>query len=33
MAKDPTGRYLILGSIVGQLLGFLVMRKIVDIKV
>ena len=33
MAKDPAGRYLILGSIVGQLLGFLVMRKIVDIKV
>jgi tight adherence protein B len=33
MAKDHTGRYLILGSIIGQLLGFLVMKKIVDIKV
>ena len=33
MAKDPTGRYLILGAIIGQLLGFLVMKKIVDIKV
>jgi tight adherence protein B len=33
MAKDPTGRYLILGSIIGQLLGFVVMKKIVDIKV
>ena len=33
MAKDPAGRYLILGSIIGQLLGFMVMRKIVDIKV
>jgi tight adherence protein B len=33
MAKDPAGRYLILGSIIGQLLGFLVMKRIVDIKV
>ena len=33
MAKDPTGRYLILASILGQLLGFMVMKKIVDIKV
>ncbi len=33
MVKDPAGRYLILGAIIAMLLGYLVMKKIVDIKV
>jgi tight adherence protein B len=33
MAADPTGKWMILGAIVAQLLGFLVIRKIVNIKV
>ncbi len=33
MAHDPTGRYMILGAVVGQIVGYLVMRRIVDIKV
>lgn len=33
MAQDPIGRYLIFGAIAGQIVGYLIMRKIVDIKV
>jgi len=33
MAKDEHGKWLIVGSIFGQLLGYLTMRKIVNIKV
>ena len=33
MAADSTGKWMILGAIVAQLLGFLVIRKIVNIKV
>lgn len=33
MASDPDGKYLIGGSIMGQLVGFLVIRKIINIKV
>jgi tight adherence protein B len=33
MADDPDGRYMILGAVAGQVLGYLVMRKIVDIRV
>jgi len=33
MAKDPDGKWLIAGAIVAQLLGYYIMRRIVDIKV
>ena len=33
MAKDPDGKYLIIGSVVGQVIGYYIMRRIVDIKV
>lgn len=33
MAADPDGKHLIIAAIVAQVLGFLVMRKITDIKV
>jgi tight adherence protein B len=33
MAKDPDGKWLIAGAVVAQLLGYYVMRRIVDIKV
>jgi tight adherence protein B len=33
MAEDPDGKYMILGAILGQALGYLVMRKIVNIRV
>lgn len=33
MAKDPDGRYMILGAIVGQVLGYYCMRRIINIRV
>jgi tight adherence protein B len=33
LANDPDGKYIILGAIVAQILGFLIMRRITDIKV
>jgi tight adherence protein B len=33
MADDPDGKYLIIGAIVGQIIGYFVMRRIIDIKV
>ena len=33
MVADPDGRWLVAGAVVCQILGYLVMRKIVDIKV
>ena len=33
MAADPDGKWMIAGSVVAQLLGYYVMRRIVDIKV
>jgi tight adherence protein B len=33
MARDPTGRYMILGAIVGQIIGYFIMKRIVNIKV
>jgi len=33
MAKDPDGKWLIVGAVVAQLLGYYIMRRIVDIKV
>lgn len=33
MAHDPQGRYMIVGAILGQIVGYLVMRKIINIKV
>ena len=33
MARDPDGKWLIAGAIVAQLLGYYIMRRIVDIKV
>ena len=33
MAKDPIGRYMIAGIIVGQVLGYFFIKRIVDIKV
>lgn len=33
MARDPHGRFMILGAILGQISGYIVMRWIVDIKV
>jgi len=33
MAKDPDGKWLIAGAVVAQLLGYYIMRRIVDIKV
>ena len=33
MAKDSDGKWLIVGAILGQLLGYLVMKKIINIKV
>ncbi|MBI4908512.1 MAG: type II secretion system F family protein [Acidobacteria bacterium] len=33
MARDPDGRYLIVGAIAGQFLGYFFMRRIIDIKV
>jgi len=33
MAKDPDGKYLIVGAITGQVLGYITMRRIVNIKV
>lgn len=33
MAKDPDGKYLIAGSILGQIVGYCVIRRIVNIKV
>jgi tight adherence protein B len=33
MARDPTGRYMILGAVLGQLVGYFIMKRIVNIKV
>lgn len=33
MARDPDGKYLILGSIAAQVVGYFVIRRIIDIKV
>jgi len=33
MAKDPDGRWLIAGALMGQIIGYLIMKRIVDIKV
>lgn len=33
MMRDPDGKYLIFGAVLSQVIGFLVMRKIVNIKV
>jgi Flp pilus assembly protein TadB len=33
MAKDPDGKWIILGAIVGQLVGYYFIRRIVNIKV
>lgn len=33
MAKDPDGKYLIVGAIIGQILGIYCIRRIIDIKV
>jgi len=33
MIKDPDGKWMVVGAVVGQILGYLAMRKIVDIKV
>jgi tight adherence protein B len=33
MAKDPDGKYMIVAAVVFQILGYLIMRKIVNIKV
>jgi tight adherence protein B len=33
MAQDPTGKYLIIGAVIGQLLGYFTMRRIINIKV
>ena len=33
MAKDPDGKHLIIASIVGQVIGYMIMRKIINIKV
>ena len=33
MAADPIGRYMILGAVVGQVMGYLIMKRIVNIKI
>lgn len=33
MARDPVGRYMILGAVLGQLVGYVIMKRIVNIKV
>jgi tight adherence protein B len=33
MARDPMGKYIIAGALLGQLLGYYCMRRIIDIKV
>jgi Flp pilus assembly protein TadB len=33
MAKDPDGKWLIAGAIVAQIAGYLIMRRITNIKV
>src|SRR5579871_2315949 len=33
MAKDPDGKHLIIASIIGQVIGYMIMRKIINIKV
>jgi tight adherence protein B len=33
MARDPTGRYMILGALLGQIVGYFIMKRIVNIKV
>jgi tight adherence protein B len=33
MARDPVGRYMILGAFLGQIAGYLIMKRIVNIKV
>jgi tight adherence protein B len=33
MAKDPSGKYIILGALCGQLVGFYCMKRIINIKV
>ena len=33
MAKDPDGKWLIVGAILGQVVGYMVMKKIINIKV
>jgi Flp pilus assembly protein TadB len=33
MAKDSDGKWMIAGAVVCQIIGYLVMRRIVDIKV
>ena len=33
MAKDPDGKYMIVAAVIFQILGYLIMRKIVNIKV
>lgn len=33
MARDPIGRYMILGAVLGQIVGYVIMKRIVNIKV
>ncbi|HUQ90584.1 MAG TPA: type II secretion system F family protein [Bryobacteraceae bacterium] len=33
MGQDPDGKYLIIGAIAGQMVGYYIMRRIIDIKV
>ena len=33
MVKDPDGKYMIVAAVVFQILGYIIMRKIVNIKV
>jgi tight adherence protein B len=33
MSEDPVGRYMILGAVLGQIVGYLIMKRIVDIKI
>ena len=33
MVKDPDGKYMIAAAVVFQILGYIIMRKIVNIKV
>ncbi|MDR3719062.1 MAG: type II secretion system F family protein [Bryobacteraceae bacterium] len=33
MARDPVGRYMILGAVLGQIVGYVIMKRIVNIKV
>jgi tight adherence protein B len=33
LAKDPAGKWMIVGAICGQILAYFIMRRIIDIKV